>query len=102
MLIWIAFVASYVVAQNFGYAALQVWLLRRRQPWPKWLGVAVLLWAFFMSALFLLEVFEPPAWKAFMREWLYFPMSVEMVWNVLFLQVLFPAMILVVLIVRLR
>jgi predicted MPP superfamily phosphohydrolase len=100
MLIWIAFVATYVVAQNFGYAALQVWLLRRRQPWPKWMGGAVFFWAFLMSGLFLLEVFEPPAWKPFMRERLYLPMAVEMVWNVLFLQVLFPGMILVVLAVR--
>src|ERR1039458_1019005 len=100
MLIWIAFVATYVVAQNFGYAALQVWLLRRRQPWPKWMGVAVFFWAFLMSALFLLEAFETPAWKPLMSERLYLPMAVEMVWNVLFLQVLFPGMILVVLAVR--
>jgi uncharacterized protein len=101
MHLWIAFVALYVLVQNFGYAGLQVWLLRRRQPWPKWMGGAVLCWAFLMSVLFLLEVFEPPAWKSFMREWLYLPMAVEMVWNVLFLQVLFPGMILVVLVVRL-
>jgi predicted MPP superfamily phosphohydrolase len=97
-----ALVATYVVVQNFGYAAFQVWLLRRRRPWPQWMGGAVLLWAFLMSGLFLLEVFEPSAWKSFMREWLYLPMAVEMVWNVLFLQVLFPGMILVVLVVRLR
>ena len=42
------------------------------------------------------------SWKAFMRDWLYFPMAVQMVWNVLMLQVLFPGMILVVLIVRMR
>jgi predicted MPP superfamily phosphohydrolase len=101
MHLWIAFVALYVLVQNFGYAALQVWLLRRRQPWPKWMEGAILFWAFLMSVLFLLEVFEPPAWKSFMREWLYLPMAVEMVWNVLFLQVLFPGMILVVLVVRL-
>jgi len=101
MHLWIAFVALYVLVQNFGYAALQVWLLRRHQPWPKWMGAAVLFWALLMSGLFLLEVFEPPEWKSFMREWLYLPMAVEMVWNVLFLQVLFPGIILVVLIVRL-
>jgi predicted MPP superfamily phosphohydrolase len=100
MLSWIVVISAYVVFQNFGYAALQVWLLRRRKPWPRWMGVAVLLWAFLMSGLFLMEVFEPHPWKAFMREWLYFPMAVEMVWNVLFLQVLFPGMILVVLVVR--
>jgi hypothetical protein len=35
-----------------------------------------------------------------MRDWLYLPMAVEMVWNLLFLQVFFPGMILAVLIVR--
>jgi predicted MPP superfamily phosphohydrolase len=49
-----------------------------------------------------LEAFEPPEWKAFLREQLYLPMAVEMVWNVLFLQVLVPGMIVVVLIVRLQ
>ncbi len=102
MLIWIAVITTYVVVQNFGCAALQVWLLRRRRPWPRWMGVALFVWAFLMSGLFLLEAFEPPAWKSFLREWLYLPMAVEMVWNVLFLQVLFPGMILAVLIVRLR
>jgi uncharacterized protein len=102
MSLWIALIATYVVAQNFGYAALQVWLLRRRLPSPQWVEVALFLWAFLMSGLFLLEIFEPPEWKAFMRERLYLPMAVEMVWNVLFLQVLVPGMILVVLTVRLR
>jgi len=102
MLLRIALISTYVVAQNFGCAACQVWLLRRRRPWPQWMGVALFLWAFLMSGLFLLEAFEPSAWKAFMREWLYLPMAVEMVWNVLFLQVLFPAMILTLLIVRHR
>jgi len=102
MSFWITFVATYVVAQNVGYAALQIWLLRRRQPSPKWLEAAVFLWAFLMGGLFVLEAFEPLAWKPFMREWLYLPMAVEMVWNVLFLQVLILVMILVVLVVRLR
>jgi len=95
-------IVTYIVAQNFCYAALQVWLLRQRQPWPKSLGIAVVLWAIAMSVLFLLQLFEPVSWKPFMREWLYFPMATEMVWNVLMLQLLFPAMILVVIIVRIR
>jgi len=98
---WMAFIAAYAVAQNFGCAALQVWLLQRRKPWPKWLGAASILWALLMSSLFLLEVFEPDEWKAFMREWLYLPMAVEMTWNILLLQILFPVLILAVLIVRL-
>ena len=102
MHLWIAIVVTYAVAQNFGFAALQVWLLRRRKPRLNGMALAVLLWAFLMSGLFLLQAFEPSAWKSFMRERLYLPMAVEMVWNVLFLQVLFPVMILVVLMVRLR
>jgi len=98
MLSWIALISTYIVVENFGCAALQVWLLRRWQPWPQWMGVALFVWAFVMSALFLMEVFEPSAWKTFMREWLYLPMAVEMVWNILLLQAYFPAMILVVLI----
>ena len=88
---WIAVVATYAIAQNFGYAAIQIWLLRQRQPWPKWVGGAVLLWAFLMVGLFLLQILEPLAWKPFIREWLYLPMAVEMVWNVLLLQILFPS-----------
>ena len=101
MVIGIALISTYVVLQNFGYAALQVWLFRRRQPCPKWMEVAVFLWAFLMSGLFLLQAFEPLTWKSFLREQFYLPMAVEMIWNVLFLQVLFPGMILVVLVVRL-
>jgi predicted MPP superfamily phosphohydrolase len=94
------FLSAYVVAMNFGYAALQVWLLQRRTTFPPWLGVALWVWAFIMSSLFIVEVFDPPGWKTGLRDYFYFPMAVEMVWNVLFLQVVVPAMILVVLIVR--
>jgi hypothetical protein len=93
-------ISAYVVVGNFGYAALQIWLLQRRPSWPQWLGVALCVWAFVMSSLFVMEVFEPSGWKAVMRDYLYFPMAVEMVWNVLMLQVLVPAMIVVALIVR--
>ena len=95
-------ISAYVVVANFGYVSLQIWLLQRRSSWPQWLGVALCLWAFVMSSLFLIEVFEPPEWKIYMRDYLYFPMAVEMVWNVLLLQVLVPAMIVVALIVRLK
>jgi hypothetical protein len=99
---WFIVIVAYIIAENFGYAALQIWLLRQRQPWPKSLGTALILWTFLMCGLFLLEVSAPASWKPFMRDWLYFPMAVQMVWNVLLLQALFPAMILVVLLVRMR
>jgi len=102
MFIWVAFIAGYFLVENLGSAALQVWLLRQRQPHSRWLEFAVILWACVMSVLLLLELFEPSGWKPFMREWLYFPMAVEMVWNLLLLQIFFPATILAVLIVRLR
>jgi predicted MPP superfamily phosphohydrolase len=74
---------------NFGYAALLIWVLRRRTPWPKALGIAIGLWAAAMSGLFLVQLFAPPSWLPFLRTWLYYPMSVEMVWNVLLLEILF-------------
>jgi uncharacterized protein len=101
MLLWIALVTIYIIAENFGCAALQVWLLRRRLPSFKGLEVFVFLWASLMTTLFLLQILEPFTWKPFMREWLYWLMSVEMVWNLIFLQVFFPALIFVVLVVRL-
>jgi hypothetical protein len=99
MHLWIALIVSFCFAENFGVAALFVWLLRRREPWPRWLGIAAYVWAFLMSGLFALEVFGPSAWKAFMRDWLYLPFSVEMVWNVLLLQMVCPVTILAALIV---
>jgi predicted MPP superfamily phosphohydrolase len=53
-----------------------------------------------MSGLFVVEVFGPPEWQSFLRHWLYLPLAVQMIWNLIFLQVLFPTMILVVLAVR--
>lgn len=98
---WVIVFVSYVVIENLAYAALQIWLLRQRQPRFRGLEIAVFCWALLMIGLFLLQAFEPEVWKPFMRDWLYLPMGVEMVWNVLFLQILFPATILWVLILRL-
>jgi len=100
MLIRVELIVTYVTVLNFGFAAIQMWLLRRRPSYPRWLDVALLLWAALMTGLFILELFEPHGWKPFMREQLYLPMAVEMVWNVLLLQALAPVMILVVLIAR--
>ena len=102
MVIWIGLIAIYLIVQNFGYAALQVWLLRRRQACPPWAAALLFSWAFVMSVLFVLHLFSLGSWKTFLREWFYLPMAVEMVWNVLLIQVLFPAIIFIVLVVRLR
>jgi len=82
---------------NAGFALLQLWLLRRRTPWPKSIGVAVCAWNMTMAGLFLVQFLSPPSWQVWLRQWLYFPMAVEMAWNVLLLQFLFLGTILVVL-----
>jgi len=96
----IFFVACYAVVANFGYAALQVWLLQGWPKWPRWLGAGVFLWAGLMSSLVLLQLFGPTAWEPFVRDYLYFPMAIEMVWNVLLLQLIVPGMILVALFIK--
>ncbi len=96
-------ITIFVVVLNGAYAALLIGLLRRRKPWPRFIGIALGIWAVTMSGLFILELFAPVEWKPFMRHWLYLPIAVEMVWNVLFIQQLFLATIIVVLaLTRLR
>ena len=85
-------------AVNFGLAALVVHLLRRRRPWPRALGIAAFIWAALMVGLMAVQGFSPPEWRPFLRDWLYFPLSVEMVWNLLFVQLLFLGTIVVALI----
>ena len=87
-----------VVVLNLGLAALELQLLRRRRPWPRALGVALVGWAALMAGLGVTQVFAPNSWRPFLREWLYFPFAVQMVWNLLFLQVLFLGAIVVTLI----
>ncbi len=87
----IGLIVAYAIVQNFGCAALLVWLARRHPSSPQRIGIAAFSWAALMSGLFVAEVFVSPAWKSFMREWLYLPMAVEMTWNLLVLQVLFPS-----------
>jgi len=85
---------------NAGLAALQIRMISRRKPWPKWIGVAIASWCLLMSCLFLLQVFAPSDWMPFIHRWLFFPMAVEMAWNVLLLIPLFLGTILFVLILR--
>ena len=99
---WLATIVTYAALQNIGCATAQWWLLRRQQMWPRWVCRLPFAWGFVMLTLFLLEAFEPGAWKPFFRDHLYVPMAVEMVWNVLLMQVLFPILIFVVLVARFR
>lgn len=86
-----------VLVLNGACAALQIGLLQRRKPWPKFLGIAIGIWAGLMVCLFLLELHAPEEWKPWMRHWLYFPLAVEMVWNLILLPVLACALIVVTL-----
>lgn len=100
MIPWLLLITTFAVMLNLGYAGLQVALLRRRRSWPRVFAIAILAWALLMAGLFALQVFVPFPWKAFVRHWLYFPLAVEMVWNLLFIQLLFLGMILVTLALR--
>jgi predicted MPP superfamily phosphohydrolase len=93
----LALIMGLALLLNVGFAILQVWLLRRRSPWPKSLAVAVCLWNLAMVSLFFLQVFAPLSWHAFLRERFYFPMAVEMIWNALLVEFLFLGSTLVVL-----
>jgi predicted MPP superfamily phosphohydrolase len=101
MAYWIALVITYILLENIGFAALQVWLLGRQGPRSRRLSRAIWIWCGLMCSLFLIEAFEPDGWRYFVRDWLYFPMAVEMVWNILLLQVLLPATLFIVIVLRL-
>jgi predicted MPP superfamily phosphohydrolase len=98
---WIEFIAVYVTLSNFLYAALQIWLLRRRPGWPRWLAVAVVAWTVVMSGLSFMQLLGPVEWENFARHHLYFPVAINMVWTVLLLPVIVPAMIIATLVIRL-
>jgi predicted MPP superfamily phosphohydrolase len=96
----IFFVALFIAVLNGGLCALQLGLLRRRAPWPRWLGAGVAGWTLLMVALFVAQIGAPLSWRPFLRHWFYFPLAVEMVWNLLFLQLLFLGTIVVTLVLR--
>ena len=98
MELWIFLITAYAAVLNGAFAALQIGLLKRRRPWPRLLGVAVIAWAALMSGLFIIEVYASPEWKSLMRPWLYLPIGVEIIWNVLLLQFLVLGLIVVTLI----
>jgi len=98
MSFWAALIILFAIGLNAGYAGLLFWLLKDYR--PRFIVVAVWLWAFLMSALFALQFFAPPTWTSFLRHWFYFPLAVQMVWNILFTLTLVPGLILTLLIVR--
>lgn len=86
-----------VVLLNGFYAGLLILLLQRRQPWPRFLATAAVMWMAAMCSLLLLQGYLPPGWEPFARHWLYLPLGVEMMWNLILLPVVVPGIILVVL-----
>ena len=96
-----ALIIFFILMMNAGYVALQIWLLRRRRPWPVFIGYALGAWVVVLQALFFFMISVPDSWEPFLRHWLFLPLTVETIWNVLFIVLLCPAMILVVLMVRL-
>jgi predicted MPP superfamily phosphohydrolase len=93
----IVFVSLFTLV-NFGLAGLVIHLLRRRSPWPRALGVAVVVWTALMVGLLMIQAFSPTSWRPFLLNWLYFPLSVEKVWNLLLVQLLFLGTIIVTLV----
>ena len=96
------FIALYVTGLNLLLCALQLGLLRRRQPWPRLIGFGVCAWTFFVIGMFALQVLAPLGWRPFLRHWFYFPIAAELIWNLLFLQPLLLITILVMLYLRRR
>jgi predicted MPP superfamily phosphohydrolase len=97
------FVTCYLVVGNFAYAALMLWLLKRLPSRPRWLNFFVWAWAVVMSGLFFLQIGCWPSWEPFVRTYLYLPMAIEMMWNLILLPFFaLPGMILAALIVRRR
>jgi len=98
MSLWAALILFFPIALNIGYAGLLLWLLKEYR--PRFVVGAIWLWAFLMSALFALQFLAPSTWTPFLRHWFYFPLAVQMVWNVLFMIVLVPGLILTLLVTR--
>jgi predicted MPP superfamily phosphohydrolase len=71
---------------NAAFCALVIGLLRRDKNWPRWIGFALAGWCALMIALALFEVAAPVEWRPALRRWLYFPIAVQMAWNLLVLE----------------
>jgi predicted MPP superfamily phosphohydrolase len=94
------FIIVSVIVLNLLLLAMQISWLRRRQPWPSRIGIAVCLWTFLMLGLFFLQAFVPVAWETFFRHWFYLPFSTEMVWNLIMLPLLFLVAVVVTVALR--
>ncbi len=93
-------ILGFSIALNCGYAAMCSWMARRYLPRFPFLPKLLWGWAIVMASLFILNMTAPYSWAHFMQAYLYFPLSVEMAWNLLFVQFLFLGIIPVVLVSR--
>jgi predicted MPP superfamily phosphohydrolase len=73
-------------ALNAAFCALIIGLLRRDRNWPRGIGFALVGWCVFMLALALFEIAVPARWQPYLRHWFYFPIAVQMAWNLLVLE----------------
>jgi len=76
---------------------VMLYLARKHRLRSRAATLAPLLWAALMTGLVCLQGFCPPAWAPALRRWFYFPLSVEMVWSLLFLSALGAILALLVL-----
>ena len=96
---WVTLITFYVLVQNFGLAACVSWLGRERG--LRWTTVASFSWATLMFGLFILQAVQPSHLQSFFDA-AYFLFAIEMAWNVLLIQVVFPLILLVVIVARWR
>ncbi len=96
------FIALYAAGLNLLLCLLQLGLLRRRRPWSWAIGLGACLWTALVIGIFALQVLSPLDWRPFLRHWFYFPIAVELIWNLLFLQPLVLITIVVALYLRRR
>jgi predicted MPP superfamily phosphohydrolase len=71
---------------NLAFCALVIGLLRRDKNWPRGIGYALAGWCALMMALALFELAAPVEWRPALRHWFYFPIAVQMAWNLLVLE----------------
>jgi predicted MPP superfamily phosphohydrolase len=92
--LWVLEIAVLVIVLNALYAGLLISMLHRRPPWPRFISTAAVVWMTAMCALLIIQGFAPASWEPFVRHWLYLPLGVEMMWNLILLPMVVPLFLL--------
>lgn len=71
---------------NAAFCALIIGLFRRDKNWPRWIGFALAGWCLLMMAIAVFQIAAPVEWRPVLRRWFYFPVAVQMAWNLLVLE----------------